>query len=853
MNSTTPTNSRQQDSAAPDARPGRTVGGNNYSGTHVQNDLRSARSRHSPNEQFAVSRQEFQFGDEDENDVLEPAPEIEHLLEAEADAADDEEDIVIDISDAEINRLLHTNEDEAADYYTLLGLSRNPPPTDVQVRAAYHRLSLAFHPDKHPHHLKDAAERHFTTLRRAYETLIEPRKRIIYDLEGEEGVQNEYRQGGAMGPGGETERQLSSVKVMNAKEFKKWFLGILYNRERRAIEALVDHESAFTVGLDATNNFVEQVRLVSDGGTDFTIPSQRLRLQEIGVQSSFTLPMPNLGRLFEARLSPTKQLSQSQIVPLDGEEVESDDSWINALGPAVPKLTITGSVSGKLDEAIALLPHKQQNDTPSMPYFDRFYSMTTQQVGIGARLSHTFPELLDTDANNSVASRLQGIDLEIETTILPHPAAMTLGLGKAVSFIADTRPFYMHIRSTVKDSPILRPPEVQVTITRAIGVRGNSQCYLAWQSGEGQWPSFIHQSLASIAPQNPAYVARWLSRGRATPVMKLGAIWSGKKGALSDDDEADYPPQMESINESASTSTNISLVAYAGSAHLSVGYGRDIFARYDEPPVRSRIMNSGEAMSQVSGLRIRKSRGVRLELEGNIGLPAVLDAAITGKRRIGTFTSVGLGVGVNQALGLYFMLSWNRLGQSISVPVALIPLEQTTTTAIMLAIGVPWVLYATVEFAILRPRMQRKRQRLIKAQRAKLRSNVAKRREEAQQAVSLMYPSVMYRQAQEEESSGLVILDALYGVRGKGPGGWKENEVADVTTALAALVDDGQLSLPRGLDKSQLIGFWDPAPLTKKLLAVRYMFGGKEHLVEVKGNQALIIPSRAHEFNQGQR
>ena len=194
------------------------------------------------------------------------------------------------------------------------------------------------------------------------------------------------------------------------------------------------------------------------------------------------------------------------------------------------------------------------------------------------------------------------------------------------------------------------------------------------------------------------------------------------------------------------------------------------------------------------------------------------------------------------------MLSWRRLKQTISIPVALLPLENITTSAIILAVGIPWALYMTIEFAIIRPRIRSKRQRVLNEQRAKLRLNISKRREEAEQIVSLMQPSVMRRQAQERDSGGLVILNALYGIKDAGSKTWTESAVADVTIALASLVDDGQLNIPCSLDKNKLTGFWNPAPFARKVLAVKYMFGGKEHFVEVNGNQALIIPSRAHEL-----
>ncbi|KFY84411.1 hypothetical protein V500_09328 [Pseudogymnoascus sp. VKM F-4518 (FW-2643)] len=799
-----------------------------YDGAEIPVDLRPMNSRYSLNEQFASSRQEFQFGDEDEDesDSTEPTPDNPPAPTA---TAVPEEDSSQDISDAEIRQLLQANKDEFVDHYTLLGLSRDPPPTATQVRAAYHRLSLAFHPDKQPHHLKDSAERHFARLRLAYETLAEPRKRVIYDVEGEEGVQNEYGEGGAMGPGGESKRQLSSVKAMSAEEFKKWFLGVLHRRERRAIEALIDHSSEFKIGFDASDNFLRQPRVFCSGDMEITLPNQTLRIQEIGVESSFTLPLPKLGRLFEMPMSSIRQLFQSQCLNEDDDGTEPDN-WADTLGPSVPKLTITGGVSGEVNDIVAIVARK---DTSLPPFFDRRYLMASQQIGVGAALHHTFPNLLGNDSSNSIASLLQGIHIRLETSILPHPVSATLSLEKSVCLIPDTTPFGVSVTTIVKDSLILRPPEVFIYIQRALGLRGNPRGYFIWASGDKEWAPSIAQSLTGTEPSNLAYVVRWVTQGRNVPMMKLGADWNFNGNAVGDNDDE---------SGTASSGTNVSVQARTGSTELAVSYFCDVFSRYDEPPVRSRISNSGEVIPQTPGHHVRKSRGTLLEVEAVIGFPATLGASITGKRRIGAFTSVGLSVGLAQKWGLYCSFSWSRLKQNISIPVALLPLEDVTTSAILLAVGIPWALYITLEFAVIRPRIRSKRRRLLKSQRAKLRLNMAKKREEAEQVVSLMYPSVEHRQAQALRSGGLVILNASYGTKGK------EGVMVDVTTALASLVDAEQLNIPRTVDKSKLTGFWDPAPLSSKVLVVKYMFGGKEHFVEVEGNQSLVIPRRAHEL-----
>ncbi|MCK9520769.1 MAG: molecular chaperone DnaJ [Dehalococcoidia bacterium] len=76
------------------------------------------------------------------------------------------------------------------DYYEILGVDRNATPQDL--KKAYRRLAMEFHPDRNPSH--DAADR-FKEVNRAYEVLSDPEKRSIYDRFGHAGVD------GAMGGG----------------------------------------------------------------------------------------------------------------------------------------------------------------------------------------------------------------------------------------------------------------------------------------------------------------------------------------------------------------------------------------------------------------------------------------------------------------------------------------------------------------------------------------------------------------------------------------------------------------------------------------------------------------------------
>lgn len=80
------------------------------------------------------------------------------------------------------------------DYYEILGLSRDASPEEI--KKAYRRLALQYHPDKHPPEKRKWAEEKFKEISEAYEVLMDPKKRRLYDTYGHEGVSPTFREGG---------------------------------------------------------------------------------------------------------------------------------------------------------------------------------------------------------------------------------------------------------------------------------------------------------------------------------------------------------------------------------------------------------------------------------------------------------------------------------------------------------------------------------------------------------------------------------------------------------------------------------------------------------------------------------
>lgn len=71
------------------------------------------------------------------------------------------------------------------DYYKILGIRRDA--SHKEIKDAYRKLSLKWHPDKNPNN-KEEAEKKFMDISKAYEVLSDDDKRRKYDQFGEEGV-----------------------------------------------------------------------------------------------------------------------------------------------------------------------------------------------------------------------------------------------------------------------------------------------------------------------------------------------------------------------------------------------------------------------------------------------------------------------------------------------------------------------------------------------------------------------------------------------------------------------------------------------------------------------------------------
>jgi len=72
------------------------------------------------------------------------------------------------------------------DYYEILSVTRTA--TDGEIKSAYRKLAMQYHPDRNPG--DKVAEERFKEAAEAYAVLCDPEKRSLYDRFGHQGVRS---------------------------------------------------------------------------------------------------------------------------------------------------------------------------------------------------------------------------------------------------------------------------------------------------------------------------------------------------------------------------------------------------------------------------------------------------------------------------------------------------------------------------------------------------------------------------------------------------------------------------------------------------------------------------------------
>ncbi|KAF7716415.1 Uncharacterized protein PECH_005292 [Penicillium ucsense] len=720
------------------------------------------------------------------------------------------------------------------DYYSLLGLSQKPAPTEAEIRSAYRNLTLMFHPDKQPPHLRESAEQHFKRIQTAYDTLMDTKKRVVYDILGEEGVQREWGRGGAMGRGGDAEKQQVGVKAMSPQEFRRWFTRTMKRRERKALQDLVNSHGSITLGLNAETT----IRVDEDDDMTIHIP-ERVVPVSYAAKVSFDSPLSLPSFRSNAKAD---TIADEQKTDPDSEQ---DDEVSQSPVQVTFQAGIAGNIVHRTQEAKAEFADGTEEDIkiPLPPV------VVANNVNLGVNLKPNMTELIGTKGiwKNRYWSTLRESTVLVEANVLPLPLLRTT-VARAFQPIPGIKPFQVTTKTTLMRSLLESPPSLEVHVTKEIAERKLAFC--AWSSGTWYYPDFL---LDNFFFRGMTVADMYAFSGDLSS-LQVGLISLPKQTTQTismDDDDVDVEEESAARRpknraDSSAESWQTFIQVSPGGGGLSLMYSRNLFSGTPADDLAKSEWTE-EGYSPV--MNIEGPRAVRVELTTTVSPDLSFTWNLKGTRRVGEFTRMGLGIGLTHQ-GILMTVGWTRLGQSLNLPLVLCSKDEATHDAAILAGIFTWASYLAIEFGYIRPRDRKLRREQVARRHNQLKKLIPKKRGESEQAIQMMTDQVRRRQLKEHDQDGLVIDRAEYGywppTDRKPRRGLEEARVADVLYPVANLVERGQLVIRPSTVKHQIIGFHDPAPLLKKQLKIWYTFQGRSHYVEVGDKDGVLLPQRGH-------
>ncbi|KAF8928409.1 hypothetical protein BGZ58_009677, partial [Dissophora ornata] len=184
----------------------------------------------------------------------------------------------------------------------------------------------------------------------------------------------------------------------------------------------------------------------------------------------------------------------------------------------------------------------------------------------------------------------------------------------------------------------------------------------------------------------------------------------------------------------------------------------------------------------------------RIRVGGRVSSLAGVSASIGGDRKITQYTKLGLAVEIALSGGIAFNLNPKFALWTAVAPICAI---------------------AALDLGYIKPKKRRERAEKLRELRRVHAEFITRQKKEAEEATNLLRESTARKTKQEQETDGLVIVEAVYG------------------NVNAGLVAD-----------NHILGFYDPCLGEKKQLRIRYEFQKRMHEVVVADMDHVALPVR---------
>ncbi|TGJ84342.1 hypothetical protein E0Z10_g4410 [Xylaria hypoxylon] len=794
-------------------------------GAYGYASLRSAASRFSLHEQFAATRRELEFGYDDASSIWERSTVRSHVPNDEIDAAGiPNTEGITHLDPVTLPPL------SAGDFYDILCLSHDPPVESVH--RAYLRLFSLLDPDKQPPYLRHISETYFTTIQRAFETLIDPCQRMTYDLACYDG-------------------DLASINATGDPErhgYNSWMSQMTRH------PAIIDGGlSMCELGARVDVQHATRHRKQSPwpGGISF-------ELVDFEMRHSTSMDLIKL----DWQIRRTTQWLQHKLTTRGDTAMDVEYSTCSKTGRLDGTvMTLQGSVYGFLqDRAVVTLPSdRYQVSLPRTANRDQFILLRNGLIRpfVAVNLRHVIPQsspsrytigAVQTSTLKNGFGQEEAV-VEIESTVLPD-LVTTIRLSKPIVLPSDRLRslLILEMEQTLQERKF---PRLAATLERPTS-GGQLRLHIAG----GDWRNRLDGTcnyFADFTRTNGRFLGLGLlselSNGLSTPKSRRVEIAFKNRGTFVRQESCITNRPLNqgiyvldsALDDGKEGTWTVTALAEPRYYSVSAKYARDV-------NLPSLPLNQPRSVSPTThnplSTEANSTFHRRLRMETEIGVDSLSAGYLAFRclKPVGRFSRVGFEIGLSTH-SLHLSLYWSRLSQRINAPFYLCSRSSVDLKILLLTTVIPFASFALWELWD-RYRHRKRCQRRLDALQEQ--QHIQKYRAEADILMTLMAPAVQSKQKLESMENGLVILSAKYGVKARDAGhatAWGAAEVADVTVAVAALIDRGQLFIPSRVRKSYILGFWDPDPAEEKVLHIRYSYQGREDIVEVRGDdEQLVLP-----------
>ncbi|KAK4164145.1 hypothetical protein QBC43DRAFT_237575 [Cladorrhinum sp. PSN259] len=759
---------------------------------HGSSRLRPAGSRFSLNDQFATTRKEYEFGFDDASTVASGSIRGIDLDDTVA-VAKESRPGVSTVGGANLQR----------DYYELLCLKKGPHLTPEQVEAASRRLSQVLAVDNQPTGQQRQAAYYAGLVQAATVTLAEPGRRLGYDLSAPEEAETDS-----------DKVNIDELLLDNDSEDEDTYQTRL---EEQYVHLTREEEKAST-GLsfryDASSFFYSSS---SEHGQQeqHHVSGPSLHPVDFALQKSHTTRIPALKKPIEDAVVSIAEFFSDE----DPRHPRVKNQ--HNIRVSTPAISIKGTAHGLLDQASKLAPIIVDRYQPPGPtvyarkYMDQLLSTRFLPVlSLGARQEISWRESTKTKPPKDLI-------LEQELELLPH-LSTTTRVGHSIHLSSDPHEHPIHVEIAAKkhlgSHGAHKLPGLGVALHKQIG---ESTAFLV--ADGGNWRGIIPgqqekcSDLTKYTGAGKGGMIPMIEAFRTPPTLEVGYSFGRheeegmgmqvgealcklhEKGINTLDSELSKYKKKGLKGDDDGSSWTISAGLTPGNAATYLRYSWDLFSWF---------VSSSSSKKRKSNFR------TEVELMGTAHRDFFI--AFRALRCVGRYSKVGLEVGLSPT-NLHLSVYWARLGQRISLPflVASGSRAKAISTKILFWSTVfPFAAFAAWEMYVQKKKKDKMLARQKQAERARdvLHQYVSRMRREADEVTGVLATGVEGRQGEERQRGGLVILSAKYGVRDAPP------------------------------EEGKLLGFWDPAPTSTKVLRVRYLWHGRELAAEVSGRDELRLP-----------